>query len=398
MTMMKARVTITWGAMGNLAKANTIVFRYLLFRKQGFVDSKKGLEGGEKSIIDHRIIQSRVFPIVGTQMALFYGSRHLLALLKAFDESVKKAGKDIDSIDTSMLPELHATSAGMKAFGTEMALAGIEEGRKCCGGQGFTLSSGLARHVVDYTPNVTYEGDRLPMALQTARVLLGALQGKVPRKGTMKYLSRSGSVALSDCDDTQHLVKVWESIARNAVNYVGRQVYFSGKAKGKPFDVTWNNNHARLVTMAQAHTLFNLIESFSDGLQETPAKVRPVMERLCRLFALTKLIELPVVVTGITHKQGLAIDRAVKKLLAELRPDIIGVTEAPDMCERMLNSYIAKDSDQIYEGLVEWSRRSPLNRPEYIQSIHAVASATLNKEYLSKGREAQSALYTPSKL
>jgi hypothetical protein len=46
---------------------------------------------------------------------------------------------------------------------------GLSTPGSCTFGQGFTLSSGIAKLVMDYTPAVIYEGDRLPMALQTAR-------------------------------------------------------------------------------------------------------------------------------------------------------------------------------------------------------------------------------------
>lgn len=376
--------------MGYLAKAMQIVIRYNLFRKQGFVDSKKGIAGGEKPILDHRILQSRLFPLVAASMAMLFGSNRVMALLKSFDDKVKAAGKDVDKIDTSFLPELHATSAGLKAFCTEMALNGMEEGRKCCGGQGFTLSSGVAKMILDYIPNVTYEGDRLPMALQTARVLLGALVGKVPKTGSFAYLGRSGNTSLSNPDDLDHLVKVWESVARGAVNTVGKQMYFSGKTKKS--DEAWNNNHVRLISAAHAHTMFQLVEANATGLKDAPEKARAPLNRLARLFALTKLAEIPVVVSKLTVKQGQLIDRAVKKLLTELRPDIVGITEAPSMSERIIHSCIARPTDDIYEALYDWSRRSPLNRPEYVERVHKEAMAKyLNKEYLKKGNGPQPA-------
>lgn len=396
MTMMKARVALVWGAMGYLAKGNCVVFRYALFRKQGFADSKKGISGGEVSIIEHPILQQRLFPLVGLELALFFGSRRLLNLLKAFDEVVKKAGKDVSGIDTSMLPELHATSAGMKAFGTEMTLAALEEGRKCCGGHGFTYSSGIAKIVLDYIPNVTYEGDRLPMALQTARVLLGALGGKVPKTGSFAYLARSGSTSLTRVDDAAHLVQVWETIARRTVQNAGRLIYFSNKTN-KSLDVAMHHNQHRLILTAQAHTIYQLIDAFYSGLASVPEKSRPVIERLFCLFALTKLSELPVTTTHLTVRQGEMIDREVKKLLRLIRPDIYAVIEAPAFNDRTLNSLIARNSDDIYEGMVDWSKRSPLNEEGFTAELHKeILSKTLAKEYLegkkNRGLMAQSKL------
>jgi hypothetical protein len=80
------------------------------------------------------------------------------------------------------------------------------------------------------------------------------------------------------------------------------------------------------------------------------------------------------------------IDRAVKKLLRELRPNILALVEAFDWSDRQLESLIALKSDDIYEALFDWSRRSPLNKPEYVERIHReVLSKFLDKEYLAKG-------------
>jgi acyl-CoA oxidase len=46
-TMLRARVIIVQGASGALAKGLTIALRYNAFRRQGFVDSKKGIAKGE---------------------------------------------------------------------------------------------------------------------------------------------------------------------------------------------------------------------------------------------------------------------------------------------------------------------------------------------------------------
>jgi acyl-CoA oxidase len=52
--------------------------------------------------------------------------------------------QDIES-DQSGLPEMHASSAGLKALCTYEGAAGLEECRKCCGGHGVLLMSGVAQ-------------------------------------------------------------------------------------------------------------------------------------------------------------------------------------------------------------------------------------------------------------
>jgi hypothetical protein len=49
---------------------------------------------------------------------------------------------------------------------------GIEELRKCCGGAGYLLASGIAAIEADYKWRATAEGDTVVMLLQTARYLV----------------------------------------------------------------------------------------------------------------------------------------------------------------------------------------------------------------------------------
>ena len=48
------------------------------------------------------------------------------------------------------LPEIHASSAGLKALSTLLTSEGLEDCRKCCGGNGYLLSSGVSMMMLDY--------------------------------------------------------------------------------------------------------------------------------------------------------------------------------------------------------------------------------------------------------
>ena len=74
------------------------------------------------------------------------------------------------------LKELAATSAGLKSLTTIMATNGIEDLRKCCGGNGYLLSAGLSALSQDYLWQVTAEGDFVILALLTAKSILRSMQ------------------------------------------------------------------------------------------------------------------------------------------------------------------------------------------------------------------------------
>jgi len=57
------------------------------------------------------------------------------------------------------LKTLAPVSSGLKALSTRLAVDGIEECRKCCGGNGYLNHSGIAHMGSDYLWQVTAEGD-----------------------------------------------------------------------------------------------------------------------------------------------------------------------------------------------------------------------------------------------
>lgn len=87
---------------------------------------------------------------------------------------------------------MHASSAGLKALCTFTAAEGLEECRKCCGGHGVLLYSGIAQLTIDYVTYCTAEGDRIILELQSARYLIKSYhQAKqnLPLSGVCEYLS-----------------------------------------------------------------------------------------------------------------------------------------------------------------------------------------------------------------
>jgi len=64
---------------------------------------------------------------------------------------------------------VHATSSGLKALCADVASAGIEQCRMCCGGHGYSLSSGIPKIYTKTTAACTYEGENTVLYLQTAR-------------------------------------------------------------------------------------------------------------------------------------------------------------------------------------------------------------------------------------
>jgi acyl-CoA oxidase len=122
-TMVIVRAGLVVGAFSVLARAATISIRYSAVRRQGNSDS----EGGETKVLDYRMQQYRLLPLLAAAYGLQFTGRYML---QVFEEMQK----GMASGDLSALPEVHATSSGLKSLTTRIAADGIEECRKACGG------------------------------------------------------------------------------------------------------------------------------------------------------------------------------------------------------------------------------------------------------------------------
>lgn len=77
---------------------------------------------------------------------------------------------------TDGIAEIAATSGGLKALNTFEALNAMEDLRKCCGGNGYLLHSGIGATTLNFTWLVTAEGDYIVMLLLLAKFLLRSAQ------------------------------------------------------------------------------------------------------------------------------------------------------------------------------------------------------------------------------
>ena len=155
---------IVKGAGRALARASTVAIRYSAVRRQ-FADPLasrsdrlfwKGRVGGptvvdgttdedseitesaanslaplpETAVLDYSIQQHRLLTVVARSIAF-----HLMGkkMFKMFLNLVK----GMKSGDLKDLPEVHATSSGLKSLTTTVAIEGIEECRRACGGVSF---------------------------------------------------------------------------------------------------------------------------------------------------------------------------------------------------------------------------------------------------------------------
>ncbi len=98
-------------------------------------------------MLDYQHQLFRVMKQLAGGYAMTFSGKHIMAKFDRLKAQMDGEGEP----DLSDLPEMHASSSGLKALCTLVAADGLEECRKLCGGHGVLLASGVAQMAVDYT-------------------------------------------------------------------------------------------------------------------------------------------------------------------------------------------------------------------------------------------------------
>jgi len=379
--MVKIRADIVIGASEVLGKACTVAIRYSAIRRQ-FAD-EEGKE--EKQVIDYQMQQYRLFPLLATAFAFHFTAKYMLILYNNFV-------KGLETDDASVIPEVHATSAGLKSLTTTLASNGIEECRKCCGGHGYSKAAALSDLYVNYVPACTYEGDNIVMALQTARFLVKSLEkaGKGKRLvGSVSYLQdkslKGNCPAASEKEmrDGGILLHAYGTRARGSIIKAAKAIK-AGLQRGLSTTEVTNANQIELVKAAKAHGMYTLVLHFVNALEDVRSRAPHLYEVLHRLNALFALFYMEESLGDFTEggylnpQQAEWLHSQVRQLLMEIRPDAIALVDAFHFSDYELNSSLGRYNGDCYEHMYQWAVQSPLNQlpkpPGYDEFIKPLLS------------------------
>uniref|UniRef100_A0A3B4ADM2 Acyl-coenzyme A oxidase n=1 Tax=Periophthalmus magnuspinnatus TaxID=409849 RepID=A0A3B4ADM2_9GOBI len=356
-----------------MAKSCTIAIRYSAVRHQSEIRSEP-----EPQILDYQTQQYKLFPLLATAYAFSFVGQYMT-------ETYYRISGDINQGDLSELPELHAVSAGLKAFTTWTTNTGIEVCRMSCGGHGYSRSSALPDLYAEFTPTCTYEGENTVMMLQTAYLVKSYRQAKAGEqlRGIMSYLNdmeqrhvrahpASARPALVDINDLSDLVESYKlraALVESAAKSIQQELQ-----KRRSHEDAWNNSAIDLVKASDAHCHYMVVKLFTDKLSEIgDPDINLVLTTLAQLYALhgIALNSGDFLQAGLlTVPQMQQIPVRIKELLCLIRPNAVALVDAFDFPDKVLSSVLGRYDGNVYENLFEWARRSPLNATEVHESFH----------------------------
>lgn len=375
-TMVFIRSMIVAESARALAKSSTIAIRYSAVRHQSEIRPGEP----EPQILDYQTQQYKLFPLLATAYAFTFVGQYM-------GQTYHRITEDINQGDFSEMPELHALSAGLKAFTSWEATSAIEVCRMSCGGHGYSRSSALPDIYVEFTPTCTYEGENTVMMLQTARYLVKSYkQAKAGQQlsGIVSYLNEAdvrrvqpqpvaARPTVVDINDLTSLTEVYKLRAAILVELAAKSIQQELQRRKSQEDA-WNNSAIDLVRASNAHCHYVVVKLFTDKLGEVAdTAIHSVLSTLALLYTLY----------GITKNSGdflqagllsvpqvMQISSRIKELLAQLRPNAVALVDAFDVHDKKLNSVLGRYDGNVYEHMFEWARKSPLNATEVHESFH----------------------------
>ena len=202
-SLVAARVIIVQIAHVAASHGVTIAIRYAAGRAQ-FPPPGSAPGSAETLLLDYPSHQRRLMPVLAAAYALTATADATPALL---DSAAAAAG-------TAAAKAIHILSSSLKVFVTECVSAGLEECRRACGGQGYSLGSGLPQLYATFVHMCTAEGDNTVLCQQVAKGLLSA--GAPPGLDAATLIAEFESAieaggCIESWEATQRLLEVCEA-------------------------------------------------------------------------------------------------------------------------------------------------------------------------------------------
>ncbi|XP_012369957.1 peroxisomal acyl-coenzyme A oxidase 1 isoform X2 [Octodon degus] len=375
-TMVFVRSYLVGEAARSLSKACTIAIRYSAVRHQSEI--KPGEP--EPQVLDFQTQQYKLFPILATAYAFQFVGKYMKDTYYRINESIGQG-------DLSELPELHALTAGLKAFTTWTANTGIEECRLACGGHGYSHCSGIPNIYVTFTPACTFEGENTVMMLQTARFLMKSYDQVQSGKlacGLVSYLNDLPSQRIQpqqvaawptvvDINDPDSLTEVYKLRAARLIDIAAKNLHTEMSCR-KSKEVAWNLTSVDLVRATEAHCHYVVVKLFADKLQKIQDKaVHSVLRNLFLLYSLYGISQKAgdfLQGNIMTGSQITQVNQHILELLTAIRPNAVALVDAFDFKDMTLGSVLGRYDGNVYENLFEWAKKSPLNKTQVHESYH----------------------------
>jgi acyl-CoA oxidase len=385
LTWVRSHIVLEAGA--SLARGVTIATRYCAVRRQfQDRDAAEAGVGGETAVLNYKMVQVRLLPLLAATYALHFTGRGMMELYNANQAAMKQnlaggasvakrsAGPEELNPGADLLADLHATSCGLKALGSTIAVDGLEMCRRACGGHGYSSYSGIGTWYADYLPTATWEGDNYMLTQQVARYLLktarAVLKGTAPNNETSRILSH-----YLKRQDTGAAFDILNNDADIVAAFAWRTAYLTFEALRLRDEKkqSWNSLLVHFWRLSTAHSQYLVVRNFYDAVVADPSRVAgavgdvtgDVLRDLFRLYALHTMeahaAEFFTAGALTTAQITLIRTKGISQLLDAIRPHAVRLVDAWAFSDFVLASSLGKQDGRVYEDLFARAQANPVN-------------------------------------
>lgn len=283
------RVGLAYSSVGVLKIAVTIAVRYSLLRQQ-FGPPKQP----EISILDYQSQQHKLMPMLASTYAFHFATLHL----------VDKYSEMKKTHDEQLVGDVHALSAGLKAYVTSYTAKSLSICREACGGHGYAAVNRFGSLRNDHDIFQTFEGDNTVLLQQVAGDLLKQYREKFQggtlavtwnylRESMNSYLSQPNPVT-TRWEGQDHLrdPKFQLDAFRYRTSWLLQSVAIRLQKHSKTLGSfgAWNRCLNHLLTLAESHIETVILAKFIDAVRSCPdASSRAALKLVCDLYAMDRI-------------------------------------------------------------------------------------------------------------
>ncbi|KAI6653599.1 Peroxisomal acyl-coenzyme A oxidase 1 [Oopsacas minuta] len=370
-TMVLIRAGLSKFSFEMLSRALTIAIRYSIVRRQ--TQNRPG--EAETQLLDYVNQQHTLITLLATVFGIYFVSQDTIQLYV-------KTQSQLNEENMELLPELHASSSGVKAISTNLASQGIETCRIACGGHGYSLSSGFPFLYQSTTPSMTYEGDNNVLLLQTARYLI-KIRKEVQEDPSysppdnVNYLTEAVRPRNINFRSPQHQLALYQCMVRACVDRAATKVS-QGEKIGLDYFDAWNAAAVELIQCAEAHTHYVMVKSFIENIdKEEVRNMSPynqfILKCLSDIFSLNYILNksgLFIEAGAIYGRELNEIREVIQSQILEVRPAAVSLVDAFDYPDFVLRSVLGRKDGDVYTAMWEWVQHNPRNKHK--NGVHPV--------------------------
>jgi len=374
--LLQGRVAMVMDSFRQGARFVTISLRYAIGRQQFGVPQK------ENQIINYALHQYRLVPYLALVYLLGPGCQKLEHDYHAITKELYAATNLKKSIFD--LKNLFVNSASLKASNTWLISQLIDESRQACGGHGYHAYSGLGRAFADWSVQQTWEGDNNVLSINAGRSIIKyyeAGQNGKPLGEDFQYLKTKFDKNLK-FDSLESLIDIWSVI-----------IIKTSQHALSIYNGDWESVSQERLMLSKFHSHRYLLSAFHKRLQNgtVSGEDKTVLKLIFKLYSyyfIEKFGGSFLQFEVLDSSRLTYIQSEVKKLLGELRPHLVGLTDSFKYPDEIINSSLGKYNGDFYNNFFTdvINNYGKGDKAPYLNILTDTLNRPSNDELLSNSR------------